>query len=103
MSDEAQTIYRLGLALGCVWGAWFLKVGSGVSNDDKTSDVRNGVAGSDFLYRVPNRSLASGANPMKEQDEHRGQVIDFLAARDRIALRRWAVANGFVRLPMRPR
>lgn len=102
MSDEAQTIYRLGLALGCVWGAWLLKVGSGVSNDDKTSDVRNGVAGSDFLYRVPNRSLASGAD-MKEQDAHRGQVIDFLAARDRLALRRWALDNGFARLPVRPR
>ena len=102
MSDEAQTIYRLGLALGCVWGAWLLKVGSGVSNDDKTSDVRNGVAGSDFLYRVPNRSLASGAD-MKEQDAHRGQVIDFLSARDRLALRRWALDNGFSRLPVRPR
>lgn len=102
MSDEAQTIYRLGLALGCVWGAWLLKVGSGVSNDDKTSDVRNGVAGSDFLYRVPNRSLASGAD-MKEQDAHRGQVIDFLSARDRLALRRWALDNGFARLPVRPR
>ena len=98
MSDEAQTIYRLGVALACVSGAAWFKWASGVSNDDKTSDVRNGVAGSDFLYRVPNRSLASGANPMKEQDEHRGQVIDFLAARDRISLRRWAVANGFGRV-----
>lgn len=98
MSDEAQTIYRLGVALACVSGAAWFKWASGVSNDDKTSDVRNGVAGSDFLYRVPNRSLASGANPMKEQDEHRGQVIDFSSARDRILMRRWAVANGVARV-----
>lgn len=103
MSDETQTIYRLGLALGCVWGAWVLKCSSGVRDDNKTSDVFNGVAGNGPLYRVRDRGLAGGANPMKDTNEHRGQVIDFLAARDRIALRRWAVAHGFVRLPMRPR
>ena len=108
MSDEAQTLYRWGLALCCFGGAWWItKVSGGVSDDQKSvcneGDVRNVVASNDRVRVLSDRGLASGANPMKEQDEHRGQVIDFLAARDRIALRRWAVAHGFARLPVRPR
>ncbi len=97
MSDP-QTVFRLGVAFFCAVGAAWMKFGSGVSDDSKTSDVCNGVASNDLLYRVRDRGLAGGANPMKEQDEHRGQIIDFETARDRIAMRRWAVANGFDRV-----
>lgn len=97
MSDEAQTIYRLGLALGCVWGAWFLKVGSGVSDDSKADGIHDGGNGRTGSNRVLRGSLHRGASAMKE-DNGNGQVIDFFAARDRISMRRWAVANGFGRV-----
>ena len=38
MSDP-QTVFRLGVAFFCAVGAAWMKFGSGVSDDSKTSDV----------------------------------------------------------------
>ena len=98
MSD-AQTVWKLGLALACAWGAWTMKVaGSGVSDDGKADDVRNSVDGRGSSVRLRSNSGVAEVHAMKEQDEHRGQVIDFPTARDRILMRRWAVAHGFARV-----
>ena len=97
MSD-AQTIYRLCLALGCAWGAWVLKFSSGVGDDSKADGVSNFSDGARNSHRVRRGSRVAEVHAMKDRDEHRGQIIDFLAARDRILMRRWAVANGFLRV-----
>lgn len=98
MSD-AQTVWQLSVALACTVGAAWMKFCGGVSDDSKANDVRDGVAGHDLLRGVRDRGLARGADSMmKDADEHRGQIIDFAASRDRILMRRWAVANGFDRV-----
>lgn len=105
MSD-AQTVWKLGVALACAWGAWSMKVGSGVSDDqngrtegsskarDLCGDVSRSPIRSGFLGSGPDRGAT-----MKEADGHQQQnVIDFETGRNRILMRRWAVANGFARV-----
>lgn len=74
-----------------------MKCSSGVSDDSKADGIHDGGNGRTGSNRVLRGSLHRGASAMKE-DNGNGQVIDFLAARDRIALRRWAVGNGFGRV-----
>ena len=104
MSDEAL-LMMTGLWVAFCFAAaeTALRRAGGVHDDGKADRCTDGLSRGPDGSGVHRHGLDRGANPMKEQDEHRGQVIDFLAARDRIALRRWAVAHGFVRLPMRPR
>lgn len=102
MSDP-QTIWNLSLALGCSVGAWWMKFGSGVSDDDqaagnagigKARDVRGDVSGprlrSGFLGGVTDRGTA-----VMGQDEHRGQVIYLLDRGIRPSVHAWGRGNGF--------
>lgn len=97
MSD-AQTIWKLSLALACSVGAYWMKVaGSGVSNvseADRSHDAYHDGRGSN---RVRSSRVGVGGT-MKGKNEHRGQIIDFETARDRELMRRWAVAHGFARV-----
>lgn len=99
--SNPQTIWNLSLALGCCVGAWWMKC-SGVSDDDKNAGSQNGslrgVSMDGVLRVLPDRGATRGSDPMKDADEHRGQIIDFRPAADRILMRRWAVANGFDRV-----
>ena len=97
MSD-AQTVWKLGVALACAWGAWSMKFGSGVSDESTSDGVCNGTDGRRSSIGLRSNSSVAEVHAMKEQDEHRGQVIDFSSARDRILMRRWAVANGVARV-----
>lgn len=91
MSD-VQTIWKLSLALGCSVGAYWLgKWSCGVGHDDEADFIRDGMGervdrgSSDFRRRE--------ADAMKEQDEPRGQIIDFDAARARMDSARRARAR----------
>lgn len=97
MSD-ATTAWRMLLAFGCAWGAMILKCSGVPSNGERemaeAGGIRDGMG--DELGNARGDLRGVHADPMtKGTDEHRGQIIDFLAARQRLGMRRWAMANGF--------
>lgn len=98
MSD-AQTVYRLGLALGCAAGAMWCKwLSSGVRDDIQTSGICERVSGDTSGSGVHRRVSDSGADPMKGRNEpateDRSKVIDLFDYRCRRAWADYARRHG---------
>lgn len=71
--SNPQTIWNLSLALGCSVGAWWMKFGSGVSDDSKTiqkpSNRRDADLVRDLLpFCVPGGPFDHVGASMKEQN-----------------------------------
>ena len=66
MSD-ARTVSQLSLALGFSVGSWWLKLISGVTHDDKTNAVRDGMVSDAVLNSIQRNHENRRTNLMMER------------------------------------
>lgn len=105
MSDEAMLMMAgIWVAFCCAVSEAALRRQSGVNDDGKADDFRNGLSGHGVFRGLHRHGDDRGSDAMtdknnQEKDESRGQIIDFFDARCRRDWARYARDNGLRRTP----